>query len=166
MAGAGARRTDGDVVVVSHVTPIKAAVAWALGTTDLYWRLHLRTASVTRIGWSREAPILQERRAALRAAFELGSALPADSLLLHNDLQAAAIELCPEIVSALRRAGEAGAELALVSGSGPTVLGLFARANGLARAERAAAGLHGLEPAPLTATSVAAGFGAVQRVRT
>jgi alpha-ribazole phosphatase len=55
---AGARRRDGDVVVVSHVTPIKAAVAWALGTPDLYWRLHLRTASVTRIGWSREAPIL------------------------------------------------------------------------------------------------------------
>jgi broad specificity phosphatase PhoE len=56
--GAGARRRDGDVVVVSHVTPIKAAVAWALGTFDLYWRLHLRTASVTRIGWSRDAPIL------------------------------------------------------------------------------------------------------------
>ncbi len=57
-AGAGARRSDGDVVVVSHVTPIKAAVAWALGTPDLYWRLHLRTASVTRIGWNRDAPIL------------------------------------------------------------------------------------------------------------
>ena len=46
------------MVVVSHVTPIKAAVAWALGTVDLYWRLHLRTASVTRIGWNRDAPIL------------------------------------------------------------------------------------------------------------
>ncbi len=56
--GAGARRADGDVVVVSHVTPIKAAVAWALGTWDLYWRLYLRTASVTRIGWNRDAPIL------------------------------------------------------------------------------------------------------------
>src|ERR1700680_3544836 len=56
--GVGARRADGDVVVVSHVTPIKAAVAWALGTADLYWRLHLRTASVTRIGWNRDAPIL------------------------------------------------------------------------------------------------------------
>jgi broad specificity phosphatase PhoE len=56
--GAGARRPDGDVVVVSHVSPIKAAVAWALGTADLYWRLHLRTASVTRIGWNRDAPIL------------------------------------------------------------------------------------------------------------
>ena len=56
--GAGARRADGDVVVVSHVSPIKAAVAWALGTVDLYWRLHLRTASVTRIGWNRNTPIL------------------------------------------------------------------------------------------------------------
>jgi broad specificity phosphatase PhoE len=56
--GQGARRVDGDVVVVSHVTPIKAAVAWALGTPDLYWRLYLRTASVTRISWNRDAPIL------------------------------------------------------------------------------------------------------------
>lgn len=57
-AGTGARGTDGDVVIVSHVTPIKAAVAWALGTPDLYWRLFLRTASVTRISWNRDAPIL------------------------------------------------------------------------------------------------------------
>jgi probable phosphoglycerate mutase len=56
--GEGARRSDGDVVVVSHVTPIKAAVDWALGTTDLFWRLYLRTASVTRIGWSHDGPIL------------------------------------------------------------------------------------------------------------
>jgi probable phosphoglycerate mutase len=56
--GGAARDPEGDVVVVSHVTPIKAAVAWALGTFDLYWRLHLRTASVTRIGWNRDAPIL------------------------------------------------------------------------------------------------------------
>ncbi len=57
--GFGARAADGDVVVVSHVTPIKAAVAWALGmTADLYWRLHLRTASVTRIGWGNGHPVL------------------------------------------------------------------------------------------------------------
>jgi broad specificity phosphatase PhoE len=56
--GTGARSSTGDVVVVSHVSPIKAAVAWALGTVDLYWRLHLKTASVTRIGWNRDAPIL------------------------------------------------------------------------------------------------------------
>ena len=57
--GAGARDRAGDVVVVSHVTPIKAAVAWALGAdAGLSWRLHLQTASVTRIGWGNGAPVL------------------------------------------------------------------------------------------------------------
>ena len=57
--GAGARAAAGDVVVVSHVTPIKAAVAWALGAgAQLSWRLHLQTASVTRIGWGNDGPVL------------------------------------------------------------------------------------------------------------
>jgi len=57
--GAGARATAGDVVVVSHVTPIKAAVAWALGVgVELSWRLYLQTASVTRIGWGNDVPVL------------------------------------------------------------------------------------------------------------
>jgi len=35
---------------VSHVSPIKAAVAWAIGVGDeLSWRLHVAPASVTRI---------------------------------------------------------------------------------------------------------------------
>ena len=39
-----------DVVVVSHVSPIKAAVAWALDVTELVsWRLHLDVASLTRV---------------------------------------------------------------------------------------------------------------------
>ncbi len=55
----GARRGAGDVLVVSHVTPIKAAVAWALGAdAGLSWRLHLNTASVTRIGWANGGPVL------------------------------------------------------------------------------------------------------------
>jgi broad specificity phosphatase PhoE len=57
-AGTAARRTDEDVVVVSHVTPIKTAVAWALGVGDLSFRLHLRTGSVSRIGWGAEGPVL------------------------------------------------------------------------------------------------------------
>jgi broad specificity phosphatase PhoE len=57
--GAGARAPGGDVVIVSHVTPIKAAVAWALGAgAALSWRLHLQTASVTRIGWGNGVPVL------------------------------------------------------------------------------------------------------------
>jgi broad specificity phosphatase PhoE len=56
---APARSGEGDVVVVSHVSPIKAAVAWALGTGDgLAWRLHLSTGSVTRIGWEGKGPVL------------------------------------------------------------------------------------------------------------
>jgi broad specificity phosphatase PhoE len=57
--GLGARAPGGDVIVVSHVTPIKAAVAWALDMdAALSWRLHLQTASVTRIGWGNAHPIL------------------------------------------------------------------------------------------------------------
>ncbi len=42
-----------DVVVVSHVSPIKAAVAWALGVNDkVAWRLYLAPASITRISIS------------------------------------------------------------------------------------------------------------------
>jgi broad specificity phosphatase PhoE len=56
--GAGARGA-GDVVVVSHVSPIKASVAWALGAGDeLAWRLYLATASVTVIGWGTDGPVL------------------------------------------------------------------------------------------------------------
>jgi alpha-ribazole phosphatase len=39
-----------DVVVVSHVSPIKAAVSWALGCgPELSWRLSLSVASITRV---------------------------------------------------------------------------------------------------------------------
>ncbi len=65
--GAGARRDgDGDVVVVSHVSPIKAAVAWALGAGDeVAWRLHLATASISRIGWGPAGPVLHGYNATL-----------------------------------------------------------------------------------------------------
>ncbi len=39
-----------DVVVVSHVSPIKAAVAWALGVSiEISWRAFVAPASITRI---------------------------------------------------------------------------------------------------------------------
>ena len=56
---------------------------------------------------------------------------------VDNDLEDAARSLCPRIDDALTAAREAGADRALVSGSGPTVIGLFA--DGPARA-RAATG--------------------------
>ncbi|HEY3865148.1 MAG TPA: hypothetical protein VGL54_03565 [Solirubrobacteraceae bacterium] len=118
-------------------------------------------AEADRLGLARTADALQERRQALRRALELSAAVPAASELLENDLQAAAISLCPEIAAGLFQARDAGAELALVSGSGPTVLGLFPHANGLGRAERAAAGLQGRAPAPICATPVSAAFARV-----
>jgi broad specificity phosphatase PhoE len=57
--GQGARRDGSDVVVVSHVSPIKAAVAWALGVgVTIAQRSHLDTASVCRIDWRGEGPVL------------------------------------------------------------------------------------------------------------
>ena len=48
-----------DVVVVSHVSPIKAAVAWALGVGDeVSWRMHLAPASITRIAVRATGPSL------------------------------------------------------------------------------------------------------------
>jgi broad specificity phosphatase PhoE len=55
----GAARGDRTVVVVSHVSPIKAAACWSLGLGDEgAWRLYLANASVTRITWGPGGPVL------------------------------------------------------------------------------------------------------------
>ncbi len=57
--GAGARVAGSDVVIVSHVSPIKAAVAWALGVDHLTaWRMRLSNGSVTRIAMGPHGPQL------------------------------------------------------------------------------------------------------------
>ena len=56
---AGPARSDAIVVVVSHVSPIKAAACWSLGLGDEgAWRLYLATASVSRISWGPGGPVL------------------------------------------------------------------------------------------------------------
>ncbi len=48
-----------DVVVVTHVSPIKAAAAWALGVGDeVIWRLFVAPASITRIVVGAYGPVL------------------------------------------------------------------------------------------------------------
>jgi broad specificity phosphatase PhoE len=55
-----ARAASDDVVVVSHVSPIKAAVAWALGAADeVAWRLFLETASICRVAVGPHGPVLR-----------------------------------------------------------------------------------------------------------
>ena len=58
-ADLASRAADADVVVVTHVSPIKAGVAWTLATGDgVAWRLYVALASITRIGVTERGPIL------------------------------------------------------------------------------------------------------------
>jgi len=126
----------------------------------------LSTAAVygaaDRLGLARAPRELERIGEQLAAALALGAPLPAGRELLHNDLQQAALALEPSIGQALAAVVDAGAEQALVSGSGPTVLGLFGHANPAGRVRRALLELAEREPAPRAASSVAAAFGAVQ----
>lgn len=53
------RAAESNVVVVSHVSPMKSAVAWALGVDiGISWTCHLDHASVCRIAFRNGNPIL------------------------------------------------------------------------------------------------------------
>jgi 4-diphosphocytidyl-2-C-methyl-D-erythritol kinase len=123
-------------------------------------------AEADSLGLARDAERLAVLRDDLRAAFATGAPLPAAGELLHNDLQRAAVSLRPEIAERLRLATRAGGDRTLLSGSGPTVLGLFPRAGeerfGLARL--AAAGLAEQLPEPLCAAPVDSAFAQVVAV--
>lgn len=97
---------------------------------------------------------------ALGDALAEGAALP-DAQLLANDLQEPALALEPSIEPALDQARAAGADHAMLSGSGPTVIGLFAGADGVERARRAAASLAAHRPA-FAAEPVGERFAAVR----
>lgn len=54
------RASRSNVVVVSHVSPMKSAVAWALGVDiGISWNCHLDHASVCRISFKGTRPLLQ-----------------------------------------------------------------------------------------------------------
>ena len=54
------RAADEDIVVVSHVSPMKSAVAWALGVDiGISWNCHLDHASICRIDFRGTRPILR-----------------------------------------------------------------------------------------------------------
>jgi len=103
-----------------------------LSTADVY-------AQADRLGALRGSAELARLREQLSAALHSGER-PPDALLV-NDLQPAALSLCPRIEAALETAREAGAEHAFVCGSGPTVAGLFWGDDAASRAGFAAASL-------------------------
>jgi 4-diphosphocytidyl-2-C-methyl-D-erythritol kinase len=90
-----------------------------------------------------------------RSLTRVQAALSSQMILerVHNDLQDAACSLCPPIEEALEGALAAGADHAIVSGSGPTVLGLFSDDDHRERAAAAHATLTaaGRSPAPILA---------------
>jgi len=78
--------------------------------------------------------------------------------LVRNDLEAAAVRLCPPVARLRRRLVSAGATAVGLSGSGPTLYGIFASA------EAAEAGLDRLAPEPpLWARTAIAGPGSRSR---
>jgi 4-diphosphocytidyl-2-C-methyl-D-erythritol kinase len=138
-----------------HLEPLPAPTRH-FGVLVLPSTQQLSTAAVyehaDRMGIGRSMRELDSRRRALQAELTLGSTPPPD--LLANDLQPAALDLCPTIESALDQARESGADVSFLSGSGPTVVGLFLRANPSARIDRALAGLAGREPPPIACVPV------------
>jgi 4-diphosphocytidyl-2-C-methyl-D-erythritol kinase len=102
-----------------------------LSTAEVY-------AEADRAGVGSPGP-LAERLADMRSAFSQGAALPAARELLHNDLQRAAVSLRPRIAETLAALRQAGARDSFVSGSGPTVVAVFAGGPSSAQNEEAAA---------------------------
>jgi 4-diphosphocytidyl-2-C-methyl-D-erythritol kinase len=104
-----------------------------------------------RLGLPRDEPDLARRLQAVRAG-----GMPE----LVNDLEPAALSLRPEIGVALDAVRAAGAEVAMVSGSGPTVFGLFGGAGATARAATVAGKLVDRYPGARPAAPVSEEFGA------
>jgi 4-diphosphocytidyl-2-C-methyl-D-erythritol kinase len=117
---------------------------FGLATADVY-------READRLGLPRAASDLADRLHAVRA----GGMPP-----LVNDLEPAALSLRPEIGRALEAVRDGGAEHAMVSGSGPTVFGLFFGTDASAGAASAAAALAGRYPGATSAAPVSEDFGA------
>jgi len=83
-------------------------------------------AEADRLGLGRDAEELDRLAGGLREAAGAGASPLSYPELLVNDLEPAARSLRPDIGEALELLREAGAPVVLLSGSGPTAVGLFA----------------------------------------
>jgi 4-diphosphocytidyl-2-C-methyl-D-erythritol kinase len=107
-----------------------------LSTAEVY-------AEADKLGTERSEAELDAFRRKLHDATLEGDSPLSYTELLVNDLQEAALSLRPEIAPVLEALTQAGAAHAMVTGSGPTAVGLFAdRRAALA----GAASLSGLDP--------------------
>jgi 4-diphosphocytidyl-2-C-methyl-D-erythritol kinase len=117
-----------------------------LSTADVY-------READRLGLSRAAGELDSVRARLTGSFARE--------LVVNDLEPAALSLAPRLGETLGAVARAGADDAIVCGSGPTVIGLCWGEDGAARARECASRLRADHPAVLGADPVRGGDGAL-----
>jgi 4-diphosphocytidyl-2-C-methyl-D-erythritol kinase len=102
-----------------HVSPLPDPPGGGgLSTAEVF-------AEADRLGLGRSAEELDELAGRLREAAGAGSSPLTYKELLVNDLEAAALSLRPDIGEALQALRAAGAPVAILSGSGPTAVGLF-----------------------------------------
>lgn len=141
--------------LIEHFEPLAAHAyvvlpsPFELATPDVF-------READRLGLPRSRAELDVHYEALVSVLTPGARIPDD--LLVNDLQPAAISLCPSIAQTLEDVRAAGAEHALVSGSGPTVVGIWW---GRDAADRASAGVRLLAerwPGAVAAHPVSTGY--------
>ncbi len=118
---------------------------FALPTPDVF-------READRLGLARDAAELQQRYAELVAALGGGRRLPDE--LVVNDLEPAAVSLCPWCGVAMEAVRTAGADHAIVSGSGPTVVGIWWGEDARPRAVDAAQTLVEMFPGTVAAEPV------------
>ena len=123
---------------------------YRLATREVY-------AEADRLGLPHDRAELEKKLGQLLTALSPGARLP--SALVVNELEPAALSLVPQIGDSLAAVRDAGADQALVSGSGPTVLGLFWGEDGAERAAMGEAGLRDRFPDVAAATPVDADYG-------
>ena len=132
-----------------RVTPImtRGVYHWVFALADeglstpAVFRRFDELAGIVPAGAGRDAgftggPAVRDVPEALTAALRAGDAR-ALAGSLHNDLQAAALDLRPELARVIAVAEEAGALRAIVSGSGPTIAALVEDPGSAQRVSRA-----------------------------
>jgi 4-diphosphocytidyl-2-C-methyl-D-erythritol kinase len=143
--------------IVEHLAPLAEHAfvvlpsEFSLATPDVF-------READRLELPRSDAELEALYGELVAALAPDVGLPAR--LLVNDLEAAAVSLCPWCGEALEAMRAAGAEHALVSGSGPTVVGIWWGLGAVGRAFAAAQELRVRYPLALAAEPVSAEYAA------
>jgi len=113
-----------------------------LSTAEVY-------AEADKLGSERSEAELDAFRRKLHDATREGASPLAYTELLVNDLQPAALLLRPEIAGALEALTASGAAHAMVTGSGPTAVGLFADRGAALAAAASLTGLGAIVTGPL-----------------